>query len=892
MRIRCSSEWMKGFFGLGAILFASMSWSKPISIDQIEVEGVHLFSQPEIESAFEVFSGEPVDREKIIQTGQNLTNLYRNRGYQKVKIQSNLLQRRYPNGTLQTVLKYKITEGKPHRIAEIRIIPRSDIRGKKLDYWKNHENQFRKAIELKPGDLLDRDKLSEATRQLELVLSSEQLVQSGVGTASISKAGRPLDVAADLAENTEEWVSVAIPIELGDRVTFGFQGNRLLGTNELQDVVDQQMELGLGREYVRLIRERLIQFYESRGFARVEIEVRSYERPEFSERHVTYLIKENNRVEIDSVQFEGNHAFTEKQLVEFFYQLAPPLTQRHYYVRKEVDQAVDFLVEKLKTQGYLFAKKISIGPTYTRQDKAVRILIYLYEGEQTLVRSIRVEGNESVPSPKILEWVGVQENQPFNLVGFIDGLQSLKNYYRDQGYLEMAIQNEEDPSIVQYTNRNRFVDIVLKLVERDQYRVSQITVEGLEKTKTEIVTRELSFTPGSLLTQSSLNESQDRLRRLGIFSGTVFHLQEDPDQKGHKQVRILMEEGTPGRLASGLGVRNDLGLRVFGEVGYGNLWGRNHSWQFDGNVNRRFEDFCVKRGNDPVCFVEYELRLSYGWPWFVVDELSFRPQLLHDRKRYKQFDSESSSLLLTFERPLIHNPQLTAGVTYSLERVREFNASFSAADQTLTIGSMIPRLQLDLRDNPLAPTSGFFSSVSYEFANEFFGSQSTPVPIDFNRLLFRADQFIPIADEVTWYLSFRTGIAKNNVSPFTSSGAADSRVGIPLTKRFTLGGISSLRGFELQELNKQNVPVQGSLTFVNYRSQMDLPFVGKMRFGPFLDAANLNLDRYTLGDVRYGVGFGFHYQTPIGPVNFDWGFKVKPKPGEDPNRFYFSVGVL
>ena len=59
------------------------------------------------------------------------------------------------------------------------------------------------------------------------------------------------------------------------------------------------------------------------------------------------------------------------------------------------------------------------------------------------------------------------------------------------------------------------------------------------------------------------------------------------------------------------------------------------------------------------------------------------------------------------------------------------------------------------------------------------------------------------------------------------------------------------------------------------------------------DAANLLVDRYSLREsLRLGTGFGLHYLTPVGPVNFDLGFKVDPRPGEDAYRFYFSIGMI
>jgi outer membrane translocation and assembly module TamA len=66
-----------------------------------------------------------------------------------------------------------------------------------------------------------------------------------------------------------------------------------------------------------------------------------------------------------------------------------------------------------------------------------------------------------------------------------------------------------------------------------------------------------------------------------------------------------------------------------------------------------------------------------------------------------------------------------------------------------------------------------------------------------------------------------------------------------------------------------------------------------MRFGPFLDGANLLVNEFSFtSGLRFGAGFGFHYQSPVGPVNFDLGFKLKPRIDEDPYQFYFSIGHI
>ena len=47
---------------------------------------------------------------------------------------------------------------------------------------------------------------------------------------------------------------------------------------------------------------------------------------------------------------------------------------------------------------------------------------------------------------------------------------------------------------------------------------------------------------------------------------------------------------------------------------------------------------------------------------------------------------------------------------------------------------------------------------------------------------------------------------------------------------------------------------------------------------------------YRLGDLRYAVGPGLRYNTPVGPLRLDVGVIVDRRPGEDFGRIEFSIG--
>ncbi len=56
-------------------------------------------------------------------------------------------------------------------------------------------------------------------------------------------------------------------------------------------------------------------------------------------------------------------------------------------------------------------------------------------------------------------------------------------------------------------------------------------------------------------------------------------------------------------------------------------------------------------------------------------------------------------------------------------------------------------------------------------------------------------------------------------------------------------------------------------------------------------------DRWSLRKLRYAVGFGLRWRSPIGPLRFEWGFPLDRQRatiltgrGDDPVVFEFNIG--
>src|SRR5262249_48296688 len=151
-------------------------------------------------------------------------------------------------------------------------------------------------------------------------------------------------------------------------------------------------------DYVAAIQGRIEDAYREEGYANVSVVPYSFERPQSHERHVTYVIDEGPRVEIDQVDFDGNQVFSSDELRKRFFELSSNLVQKGYYVEKEVQRSAELLVEWIKSRGYLASKLITINTVFPQKHRldppksSVRLIVYIYEGDQTLVHSVRLKG--------------------------------------------------------------------------------------------------------------------------------------------------------------------------------------------------------------------------------------------------------------------------------------------------------------------------------------------------------------------------------------------------------------------------------------------------------------------------------------------------------------------
>ena len=129
----------------------------------------------------------------------------------------------------------------------------------------------------------------------------------------------------------------------------------------------------------------------------------------------------------------------------------------------------------------------------------------------------------------------------------------------------------------------------------------------------------------------------------------------------------------------------------------------------------------------------------------------------------------------------------------------------------------------------------------------------------------------------------------------------DDSKNVPFGKRYFLGGATSVRGWGRFEISPliDGLPIGGD-SLLAFSEELRTILRGNVGAVLFFDAGNVWPESlgFKLSDLRYSVGPGLRYQTPIGPIRFDIGYQINPihdllvngAPQTRRVRFHFSIG--
>jgi outer membrane protein assembly complex protein YaeT len=523
----------------------------------------------------------------------------------------------------------------------------------------------------------------------------------------------------------------------------------------------------------------------------------------------------------------------------------------------------------------------------------VAITVDINEGEPTIVEHVIFDGFDGVPADHLERLQGrlpVAAGKPRDQRLILASHDMAVAELRDHGFPYGNVRMVERPG----SNEMR-VELTVAADTGPKAVFGAITIEGDVSVDEDVIRRELAFQEGDLYQLSRITETQRRLYSLELFqfANVVPRLPED--RSPQVPVVVTVAEGKHRRLQLAGGYGSEEKAR--GRINWRHV-------NFGGGA--RTGEVEVKASS-----LEQGLRGSFSEPFLFQRGLSLRlsgSTWWADEPVY-EYRSSGGRIRLAkdFSRAGV-GAERGVRNTVSATLIQEYEDYTIAAavledrtfrDELIALGldpetgrgsGTVTAVEFDFERNtsaqPLDPRQGYVVNAHVEKAGQWLRGT-----FDYTEITGEVRGYLPLGSRFVWANRARSGTI-----------AGPSSALIPFYKRYFVGGSSSVRGwgrYQVSPLTPTGQPI-GGRTMMEVSSEARFGIRGKLGGVLFVDGGNVWEGPWEvqINKLRWAVGPGIRYDTPIGPMRVDFGIQLNPieglvlegKPEKRKWRVHFSIG--
>ena len=133
--------------------------------------------------------------------------------------------------------------------------------------------------------------------------------------------------------------------------------------------------------------------------------------------------------------------------------------------------------------------------------------------ENLPIKAISIEGNTIVSEDEMREVMVLQEGQIFSQKILKNDLDRISQLYKDRGYLLINIKD------IDFDEEGKL------WINISEGRLEKIVIEGNDKTKEKVITREINIEPGDLFNFEKVKKSLQKIYNLGYFEDVSMKLE-------------------------------------------------------------------------------------------------------------------------------------------------------------------------------------------------------------------------------------------------------------------------------------------------------------------------------------------------------------------------------
>jgi len=601
-------------------------------------------------------------------------------------------------------------------------------------------------------------------------------------------------------------------------------------------------------------------------------------------RDVVFSVIENKKYRLENITFEGNSHFSERKLKK---ELKETKERKWWsfwvksFDEKTFEEDKTALALFYQNEGYRDFQVLSDTLMVDKENSSLTLALFIDEGEQYHYRQFTFEGNEIADEATLRQLLKIEEGDTYSEEDFTKSVyENMMSVYQDKGYIFSNVT----PEIIPFGSDS--LDINFVFTEGSKVYIENIFVSGNDKTRENVIRRELKLFPGDVFNRSKLMRSQRDIWILNYFDNVIPDVSPISDDRVNLDF-VVQEKKSTQRINANLGFTGEYGITGGAGVEFDNFMGRGQKFNVGLSTGTNFS---VYSNQEPSKYKS--LNISFQDPMindspYLVGASIFYSYRGSSTNYYFPLDFTVAGAVTSFGRRLDW-PDDFFRVMWSAKIMEkqyegtqeDIDSYIGGLDKTrgLSFSQMLSR---DSRNRAEFPTGGSRFQIENTYSGGILGGNE-----NFQKHILDLQWFTPTFSKFILYNSFKLGVIK------TLDVDDDVKSFVPFDERFIMGGNgipygNALRGYPDNSIGPQTASGQavggnsmGKVTTELRFPLSENPVIYVMAFGEMGNVWNSSkmsepfyIDRNGPLSMKKSAGVGVRFFMPgIGKLGFDMGY--------------------
>ena len=746
-----------------------------------------------------------------------------------------------------------------------------------------------KKIEIKGNQRISTTAIRSSIRVKEGDLYDPQLVSQDVD--AIWSLGFFDNIEVEIEELTDGLKLVFLVTERAVIDEIQFQGNKKIKTKKLKKQIEIKEGDYIKPYLLKLDEDKIKELYIKKCFNRIQVHAES--KVINSKMVVVFNIDEGPKIRIAKIEFTGNKNFKRRKLLKQM-----ESRQKHFptfifpgrFEQKKFESDIAKVKEFYMNNGWLDAD-VGWEITYSEDGAMMYIDIHVKEGERYYVENLRILGATLFTEEELKEKLKLKEGGPFFLDAVEKDTYQLRLTYGEQGYIAAAVKEKHT-----FSSEGTKVDVSFNIEEKDRYYIEKIKISGNDKTRDNVIRREITFSPGERLDTEKIRDSQRRLTNTGYFdmeSGAPAGINFEPGSEANKEnVLVDVKEGRTGMLRFGGGYGANVG--AFGDISYTDrnfdVFDLPKSWNdfLQGNAFRGAGEILTLRFSPG--FQRTEIMLSLTSPHVFDSPYSVGESIYDYLRWYDIYKQQNIGSRVTVGREIKRDffiklsPEFDDIIIDTRKEVKNTPQDVLDVKGDNLKAGVILSSNIIRTDNIYMPAKGYEGETSIEVSG---------LDVDIAKYKFQTTKYSTLFEIPKW--------GKHVLAYGGTFGIVESTSGndVPIFERFFAGGYGSLRGFRYRGVaprdDKTGDQIGGDILLLMNTEYLVPIYKDIIRAAVFIDSgkADETVNDINFNHFRVSTGVGLRLNIPFlgrSTIAIDYGIPVLKEAGDETQAFSFNFG--